>query len=351
MPIKASLGSGWSIATTPVTGHQPGACGLRLGLGQLFVRIARRSAEPVIARTLGWIDAACGAILLVVASEIAKPKIRMNLTNPERLLQSTTLTAQARFGATLREQIDFSSLGVGGLLRELRLDRVVGFTPRLGEGNFRVADLLQRMESVERQLLEMDPGLGRLLILLRYVPLGRALAMMELMVSRGREPFLEVLAKVLLDPSRIEVFRTVVSAASLPASVEKDLLHAFEHLEEREVDLAFPPLIGGLEGAMRDAARARGDRKIRRNARSVAAILFDTDYELLIGMIYSEANDGRHGVPFDRRAGCVLALVGLVVWMNDCQQRPAIPWLGQEVGRSLAEHRLVDVQRASLHSG
>jgi hypothetical protein len=271
-----------------------------------------------------------------------------SLTKPERLLQSTTLTAQARFGARMRERIDFSSFGAGRLLREqLQLYRASGFAPRLNTDRiFRVTELFRRMNIVERQLLEGDPSLGRLVTLLRHVGVGRALKLMELMVAQGREPFLEILGEVLLDPSRVDAFRVVVLAAGLSESVEGDLLHAFEHLEEGDVDRAFHPLIGGLEGALRDAARARGDQRRYPNARSIAAILFDTDYELLIGMIYSEANDGRHGVPLNRYAACVLALVGLVVWMNDCQQRPAIQWLGQEVDRSLANRHLVVAQLA-----
>ena len=55
----------------------------------------------------------------------------------------------------------------------------------------------------------------------------------------------------------------------------------------------------------------------------------------MIDEIYSEANDGRHGKELDRHAACILALVGLTIWMDECLEKPAVEWLGREL-----DHRL-----------
>jgi hypothetical protein len=204
---------------------------------------------------------------------------------------------------------------------------------------WRVPALFQRMERAERELAAVYPTGARLAVLLRHVGVGRAVEMLELMVSSGPAPLVAVLAEIVLDPSALKAFEVAVEAACLSSQAENDLIHALEHLGEGDPDRAFPPLVTGLEGALRDAVRAQGDRKKRPNARALAAVLsLDKDHQLLIGEIYSEVNDGRHGNELDRHAACVLALVGLTIWMDECLEKPAVEWLGRELDHRLTKH-------------
>jgi hypothetical protein len=205
------------------------------------------------------------------------------------------------------------------------------------KGLQRVPSLFLRLEALERELAETDPACSRLSVLLDHVGVGRAIAVMEQMVERGTKPLVDLLEDALLDSSALEHFRHAVKSAALPDLVKGDLLHALDHLLEDSPNHALPPLFTGLEGAFRHALLARGDERKRSNARSIAAALgMKKDHELLIGTIYSQGNNGRHGADLDRREACVLALVGLVLWMDECQGEPAVEWLGQQL-----EHRLL----------
>jgi hypothetical protein len=157
---------------------------------------------------------------------------------------------------------------------------------------------------------------------------------MELMLAEGREALLRLLGQTLLSTDSLEVFLHAVDEAPLSNDVELDLRHALEHLAEGDTGRAFPSLLAGLEGALRDSARSQGHVRKPKNARGVAAVLkMKKDHEHLIGAVYGVANDGRHGADLDREIGCVLGLVGLVVWMNDCLGQPAVKWLGRQLER------------------
>jgi hypothetical protein len=199
------------------------------------------------------------------------------------------------------------------------------------------SNLLLRREIVEEELAEADPISARLAVLLGHVGVGKALQIMELMLAEGRDALLSLLGRVLLSPDSLEVFSRAVEEAPLSRHVELDLRHALEHLVDGDTSRAFPPLITGLEGALRDSARARGNFRKPKSARGVAAALkMKKDHEHLIGDVYKVTNDGRHGEDLDREVGCVLGLVGLVVWMDDCLDQPAVKWLG----RRLEQERL-----------
>jgi hypothetical protein len=195
--------------------------------------------------------------------------------------------------------------------------------------------LLLRRERVEAELIAADPIGARLTVVLGHVGVGRALEIMELMLAEGRDALLALLGRVLLSPESLDVFSRAVDEAPLSAHVELDLRHALEHLAEGDADRAFPSLLTGLEGALRDSARTRGVGKPK-NARGAAAVLkMKKGHEHLIGAVYRVANDGRHGEDLDREIGCVLGLVGLVVWMNECLDQPAVQWLGRQLDQNL----------------
>jgi hypothetical protein len=231
----------------------------------------------------------------------------------------------------------FVDQGVGRQLSQSVLRLLAeGFPSSLLSGRL-VPSLFDRMDRVERELKESDPACARLSVLLEQVGVGRALALMERMLAEGSAPLLEVLGDVLLSAEALGTFTEVVRSADLPVLVEGDLIHALEHLLEEEADHALPPLLNGLEGALRDAAIKRGDSRRRPNARSLAAALkMKKDHELLVATIYDRTNDGRHGAELDRKEACVLVLVGLVLWMTECCDEPGTKWLGREVDKRLS---------------
>jgi hypothetical protein len=197
------------------------------------------------------------------------------------------------------------------------------------------SSLLLRRERVEEELIETDPVGARLTVVLGHMGVGRALDVMELMLAEGRNALLALLGRVLLSPEALDVFSRAVDEAPLSAHVELDLRHALEHLAEGDTDRAFPALITGLEGALRDSARTCGAKKPK-NALGAAAVLkMEKGHQHLIGAVYKVANDGRHGEDMDREIGCVLGLVGLVIWMNDCLDQPAVKWLGLQLDQAL----------------
>jgi hypothetical protein len=200
----------------------------------------------------------------------------------------------------------------------------------------RVRRLYELMDELESELGQSDPTAARLTVLLRHVGVGRALAMMELMLAKGPQPLIDALGGVLLTEQARKIFLAAVRESGLSAQPAEDIEHALEHLENEECDRAFPPLLTGLEGAFRHTARVQGDRRKRSNARAVAAVLgIEKEHELLIGTIYGEANDGRHGEEMDRRAACILALAGLIVWIDFSMEMPAVRWLGRELDQRL----------------
>jgi hypothetical protein len=253
--------------------------------------------------------------------------------------------------------IDFEALGLGDLSKPaavgewppLRasltdaLARLSPISPGIGKGIWgRTPELFSRLARVEQELEASDPNCARLSVLLDKVGVGHALTLMERMVSEGAQPLIDILGEILLEPETLSKFAEVVRKADLPYHAEKDLLHALGHLSEGEPDDAFPSFVSGLEGAFRHEVRRRGDRKKRPNARALAVALgMEKEHELLVAAIYDHANDGRHGAELNRRDACVLISVGLVLWMTECCEQPAMDWLGRELNQRLSAPALV----------
>ncbi len=170
----------------------------------------------------------------------------------------------------------------------------------------------------------------RMVFLLDPVPWGYALRLKERIIDEGIEAFVDLLAKILLESSARTAFRAAVQTSStLTPLNRKRLEHALDHLDAGEYDEAFPPLIIGVEGALRDVARGRGVRVKMSNANSVAAQLkLEHEHKLLIAAIYGAANDGRHGEDADSRDDCVLALLALLIWIEEEFVKPVLKsWL------------------------
>src|SRR6476620_6749667 len=247
----------------------------------------------------------------------------------QQLIEQRGMGGWDRITKTNRAAIEAGSLGSVDLGR--LFPGFQDFVERVKSGS----SLLLRRERVEEELFETDPVGARLTVVLGHVGVGRALEIMELMVTEGRDALIALLGRVLLSPESLEVFTRAVDEAPLSPHVELDLRHALEHLFEGDTDRAFPSLLTGLEGALRDSARCRGTRKPKNARGAAAALKMKKDHEHLIGTIYKVANDGRHGDDMDREIGCVLGLVGLTVWMNDCLDQPAVKWLGRQLDQEL----------------
>jgi hypothetical protein len=196
-------------------------------------------------------------------------------------------------------------------------------------------EMFERIDAAEEALKASDDHTAkRLVFLLEDVPWGYALRMKERIIAEGADAFVELLAEILLEERVLTAFRGAVRMAStLSDRNQKHLEHALDHIDAGEYLEAFPPLIIGVEGALRDVAKARGVRKAMSNVRAAARLLkLEHEHELLIGAIYSAANDGRHGEDGEARDDCVLTLLAMLLWIQEEFGRPVVKnWLSMRL--------------------
>lgn len=297
--------------------------------------------QPAIA---GWQEALAGAGGWRKLTDSVATQIGGSLVGQLSELQQNSIVRQLTDLQRNSLVGQFSALSrgsVAGQLSEQMRSAVFGrgssqSWSKFGAQAHRLLEVFRRLDEVESALDDADPMARRLSYLLRGVAAGRALLLMERLISEGSEPMIELLADVLLVEAVFDLFRRAIIHAGIDGDARGDLEHALEHLSEAEFDRAFPPLVAGLEGALRQTARARGDTRQRSNARAVVMAM-DAEHEhvLIVGSIYGDLNDGRHGIDLDRRSGCVLGLVGMVIWIELALEQPAVRWLGRQIDQEL----------------
>jgi hypothetical protein len=211
----------------------------------------------------------------------------------------------------------------------------------------RLEETFERIRAVEKALKASDDHTSkRMVFLLAETPWGYALRVKERILAEGPGAFVDLLAEVLLEERATAALRDAVSKSETLSKRNRQLLdHALDHLESGEFVLAFPGLITGVEGALRNVARARGVRKNLSNARAAARYLkVEREHELLIAAIWAAANDDRHGegddheeAERDARDNCVLALLAMLVWIQEEHESPVLKvWLSNRLTEVLA---------------
>jgi hypothetical protein len=221
---------------------------------------------------------------------------------------------------TLRERLpDLSSILRGPLMVHETFDKWTEF--------------FRRRDAIEAQL---DPEAKRLLFVLDHMGFGHAMQVMELMVEKGIDPLIDLLGQVLLDDDfLVQIDELLAEAAPLRETVRQHLRHGIEHLRAGEFHHAGPPLVTGLEGALRDGARQRSNKKIPNAESAIMIIEFEQPQDLFLRqVVYSpkHANNVRHGEDVDPRAMSVLALVALLLWLEKFSSLSMMIWLGRTLG-------------------
>lgn len=261
-----------------------------------------------------------------------------------RIAETLGPSGAGRFSALAREELGW--VAAVGRTRE---------TANLGLSQaFKASEWREPLERLQTHLrrfdrarteAKRDPLAARLICLLDEVGAGRALAVLEQMTTEGAAPMLELLSDVLLEPRTLERFVVATAAADTRPSVKQDLKHGLDHLRAGETDHAFPPIIAGLEGLMRDVVEAQRLAEKRRMKRyssgGALADALDTphDHRLLVRAAFTEAHPGRHGAELDRKTACVWTLTALLIVLDGSTGQPLVSWLGRKLDYMLYERR------------
>jgi hypothetical protein len=140
----------------------------------------------------------------------------------------------------------------------------------------------------------------------------------------------------------MNLLRKVIGVAPYMEDHQREvLLHALEHVDKGEYALAVAPLLNGLEGSIKQAAVALaiidddrwlvGETKNKKNRLySADAIIkelrLDLEFERFLhrAIFGKTGNPIRHGeTPANTRRSALLAVVGIVGWMDVCLQLSA----------------------------
>jgi hypothetical protein len=180
------------------------------------------------------------------------------------------------------------------------------------------------------------------------------------------------------DAIRVEPFMKVLNRAISVAPYMDDyqreiILHALEDVKEGKYTLAVSPLLTGLEGSIKQAAVALsildedrwlvGESKNKKNRRhSADAIIkelkLDQEFERFLhrAVFGKRGNPIRHGEkPANTRQSALLAVVGVVGWMDVCLQISASSALANVMSLFLPDavsrYRQLTGKRRQLGSG
>jgi hypothetical protein len=199
-------------------------------------------------------------------------------------------------------------------------------------------EMFERRQNLEQRLA--DTPAHRLVFILDHMGFGYAMRLMERMADRGIEPLVDLLEQVLMEAEVLARLDAAVQDAQLlRPGVRRHLRHGIGHLQAGEFHDALPPLLIGLEGALRDGARAQSDNKAFPNARSaIMVIKFDAPQELYLRQVVyatGQGNNVRHGEDADSRRLSVFALVGLLLWLERFTSLSTMLWLGRNLEAEL----------------
>lgn len=181
------------------------------------------------------------------------------------------------------------------------------------------------------------------------------------------------------DAIRIAPFMKVLHRAIGVAPYMDDyqrqiILHALEHVKEGEYALAVSPLLTGLEGAIKQAAvelsvidedrwlvgETKKDKHNRRHSADalIRELKLDQEFERFLhrALFGKRGNPIRHGgKPASTRRSALLAVVGVVGWMDVCLQISASSALANVMSLFLPDavsrYRQLAGKRRELGSG
>jgi hypothetical protein len=172
----------------------------------------------------------------------------------------------------------------------------------------------------------------------------------------------------------MNVLRKAISLAPYMDDYQRQIiLHALEHVKQGEYTLAVSPLLTGLEGSIKQAAVGLsildedrwlvGESKNKKNRRhSADAIIkelkLDHEFERFLhrALFGKQGNPVRHGEkPTNTRRSALLAVVGLVGWMDVCLQISASSALANVMSLFLPDavsrYRQLTGKRGALSPG
>jgi hypothetical protein len=186
--------------------------------------------------------------------------------------------------------------------------------------------------------------------LIAHMEMGRTRALSRLERDDAEEALMLAIEHAVTDPSFIDALRADLSHVPFLGDAARDHLdHGLAHVGDAEWRHAVPPLLVGLEGALRATARRlnvmRSDdrylgppHKPVAGAQAVLQLLdLNDDYRrFMLRRVYADADDYRHGSAEDgERTQALLVVVGLAGWLDIQTDRGSLTALADAVSAAV----------------